>query len=428
MLINRSLVCQIICVLVLRLSVCESQSAMSASPEPLSDWASWRGPTLDGKAAENQQPPTSFGERQNVLWRVDVPGRGHASPAIVGDKIFLATADDQRQVQGAICFDRITGKQLWISPIHKGNFPAEIHPKNTHASGTIACNGEQLFTVFYNQGRVNVSALRLDGKLLWSKSAGNYNPQKYKFGYGASPLLYKQSVIAAGESDNGSFITAFSQQSGQELWKINRRADISFSSPIVGNVAGRDQLLISGLFEVSSYDPNSGQKLWSVPGTTQATCGTMVWEGDLVFASGGYPDSQTIAVKADGSGQVVWKNHQKCYEQSMLVHNGYVYGYTDAGIAVCWRATDGKEMWKFRLGGQVSSSPILANGNIYAANEAGQIFIFKATPEAFQEVARTKLGDEIFATPTFVDNKIYYRVATRNGQQRQETLYCIGTK
>ena len=164
--------------------------------------------------------------------------------------------------------------------------------------------------------------------------------------------------------------------------------------------------------------------MWSVPGTTQATCGTMVWDGETVFASGGYPEAQTIAVKADGS-EVLWKNKQKCYEQSMLAHDGYVYGYTDGGIAVCWRAIDGREMWKTRLGGNVSASPILANGNIYLANEAGDIFIFKATPESYQQVSKTRLGNDIFPTPAFVDNKIFYRVGANNGQQRQEYLYCI---
>lgn len=401
--------------------------SLSAATDPLQDWPVWRGPYANGKAADNQKPPTSFGENQNVLWKVPVPGRGHASPVIVGDQIFLTTADEQRQVQGVICYDKKSGKQLWITPLHKGNFPGQIHKKNTHASGTVACNGEMLFTAFYNQGQIKVSGITLAGKPVWSKSAGQYNPQKYKFGYGASPLLYKDFVVAAGESDAGSFITAFDQKTGSSAWRISRREDISFSTPVVASINGRDQLLISGLFEVSSYDPNTGKKLWSQPGTTQATCGTMVWDNGIVFASGGYPEAQTIAVRADGS-EVLWKNTQKCYEQSMLAHEGYLYGYTDGGIAVCWRGSDGKEMWKKRLGGNVSASPVLANGNIYVANEAGEIFIFKATPESYQQVAATRLGDDIFPTPAFVDNKIFYRVGVNNGQQRQEYLYCIGEK
>lgn len=402
-----------------------SSVSVAATPDLTQDWPWWRGPNLNGTASDTQSPPTNFNERTNVLWKVPVPGRGHSSPVIVDGKIFLTTADDQRQIQGAIAFDQQTGKQLWITPILRGGFPGEIHPKNTHASGTIASNGERLFTAFYNGGQVKVSALSLAGKVLWNQNAGAYRPDKYKFGYGASPLIYRDTVIVAAESDNGSYIVALSQANGSEVWRINRRSGISFSSPVVANVAGRDQLLISGLLEVSSYDPVTGNKLWSVPGTTHATCGTMVWDGEIVFASGGYPEAQTVAVDAS-AGRVLWTNKVKCYEQSMLAHNGYLYGHADGGILYCWRATDGQEMWKTRLGGDVSSSPILAGGNIYVANEAGQIVIFKPNPQRYEEVAKTQLGDEIFATPTFVDNKIYYRVAHRNGQQRQETLFCIG--
>ena len=159
-----------------------------------------------------------------------------------------------------------------------------------------------------------------------------------------------------------------------------------------------------------------------------ATCGTMVWDGDLVFASGGYPKSETVCLRAS-DGRLVWRNDQKCYEQSMLAVDGYVYAVTDRGIAYCWRATDGREMWSSRLqGGAVSSSPILANGNIYFGNERGTFYVFKAQPTSFELVARNQLGQEAFATPTICDSRIYIRAAANSGSGRQETLYCIGTR
>ena len=151
-----------------------------------------------------------------------------------------------------------------------------------------------------------------------------------------------------------------------------RMPTISYSSPIVAHVAGRDQLLISGGKVVASYDPENGKPLWTADATTSATCGTMVWDGGLVFASGGYPDAETAAIAADGSGRVVWRNREKCYEQSMLAVDGYVYAVNDRGIAYCWKADDGTQMWQQRLGGggAVSSSPILAGGNIYCAQRS----------------------------------------------------------
>jgi outer membrane protein assembly factor BamB len=152
----------------------------------------------------------------------------------------------------------------------------------------------------------------------------------------------------------------------------------------------------------------------------------MVWDGDLVFASGGYPKAETICVKGDGSKQVLWTNNQKCYEQSMLATGGYVYAVTDQGIAFCWRGSDGQEMWKQRLQGPVSSSPVLVGDTIYSTNEQGTTYVFKANPQRFEPIAQNQLEGEGFATMAVCGNRIYIRTATGNGGQRQESLYCIG--
>src|SRR5690606_34279590 len=113
------------------------------------------------------------------------------------------------------------------------------------------------------------------------------------------------------------------------------------------------------------YDPTSGEQLWSVTGTTKATVGTMVFDGDVVFASGGYPGKETLGIRADGSEQVVWRNNQKSYVPSLLVYDGYVYQISDDGRAFCWKADTGEEQWRARLGGNYSASPILAGETIY---------------------------------------------------------------
>ena len=387
------------------------------------DWLTWRGPNANGIAVNGQSVPVNWSETDNVVWKTSVPGRGHSSPTVVGDRIVLTTADGQSQ--SVVCFDRGNGKKLWQTTIHQGGLPPQIHTKNTHASPTVACNGELLFASFNNSNSVSLTALNLDGEQVWQKNAGPYQPNKYKFGYAPSPLLYDSLVIVASEYDGKSFLVAYQQETGTEAWRIPRPKLISFSSPIVGHVAGRDQLLISGCNAVSSYDPKTGRQLWTTKATTQATCGTMVWEDDLVFASGGYPDKETVAVKADGSGIVVWRNREKCYEQSMLVTGGYLYAVNDNGIAFCWRAKDGREMWKQRLGGAVSSSPTLVGDTIYCANEAGTMFVFKANPQKYEAVARNQLGTETFASPAICGDQIFIRAATGSGAARKETLYCI---
>ena len=152
----------------------------------------------------------------------------------------------------------------------------------------------------------------------------------------------------------------------------------------------------------------------------------MVWDGDLVFASGGFPKSETVAIRADGSGQIVWRNNQKCYEQSMLATNGFVYAVTDNGIAYCWEAKTGKERWQARLpGGAISASPILAAGKIYATNERSTTYVFRAQPTQFELLATNPLEQEMFASATISSGQIFMRVASRQ-PERQETLYCLG--
>jgi outer membrane protein assembly factor BamB len=390
-----------------------------------SDWLTWRGPSLNGIAAPGQSPPTGWTETENVVWKASVPGRGNSSPIVVGNRIVLTTADEQRKTQSVVAFDRQTGKQLWQTVVSTGGFPSKIHNRNSHATGTVAADGERLFVSFFHDDAIELTALTVAGKILWQKPVGAFMPRLYQYGYAPSPTIYKSLVIVAADYEGGGHLTAFDRKTGDRKWQTPRPKRLSYSSPIVAHVAGRDQLLISGCDVVSSYDPNTGRKLWSTPGTTMATSGTMVWDGDLVFASGGYPKPETICVRADGSGRVVWKNNQKCYEQSMLAHDGYVYAVNDGGIAICWRASDGTKMWESRLaGGGVSSSPILAGGNIYVANERGLMYVFRADPQRFQLVAKNQLGRSAFATPAICDSQIFVRVT---GAGRQETLYCLGT-
>lgn len=388
------------------------------------DWPWWRGPQRNGVATGIA--PVEFGDSTNLVWKVPVPGRGHSSPTVVKNRIYLSTADESAQVHSIVAFDRATGKQLGKVDLSTGGFPGRNHAKNTEATPTIASDGERLFVTYFHHDQIELLCLDLAGKVQWRKFLGKFDAKPYEYGYAPSPLIYRGTVIVAAEWNGAGFIGAFDRTSGAEVWRTPRPRNISFSSPVVGHVAGKDQLLISGADQVAAYDPASGKSLWTTRGTTAATCGTMVWEGDIVFASGGYPKPETLAVKADGSGEVLWKNNQKCYEQSLLVTGGYVYGLTDGGVLYCWRGSDGEEMWKQRLKGPVSSSPVLAGGHIYWANELGTHYVFKPNPEKLELVAENQLGSESFATPTIVGGQIFHRTATRQGGKRQEWLYCLG--
>ncbi|MFP6907549.1 MAG: PQQ-binding-like beta-propeller repeat protein [Verrucomicrobiota bacterium] len=387
------------------------------------DWPWWRGFTRDGTAAPGQEVPTTWSETEHIIWKVDVPGRGHASPTLVGDRVFLATGDREAGTQSVVAFNRANGKQLWQQTVNTGGLPAKIHNKNTHASGTVACDGRRVFCAFYNNQGIQVAALSTAGKPIWSKRAGDFNPQKYAFGYGASPIIYRDWVLVASDYEKGGFLAALDRNSGATAWKIQRDAMTNYATPMVAHIDGRDQVLLGGNESVYAYDPTNGEQLWRAPGPSLATCGTLVTDGDLVFTSGGYPQKFTVCVK---DGREVWRNNQKAYEQSMLVHEGHLYMLNDNGIAYCWKTSDGKEQWRERLGGPVSASPVRVGDLIYQANEKGSTFVFKADPSGFQLVAENKLGDDSFATQSICGNRIYTRVGYRAGGTRREMLVCIG--
>ena len=391
------------------------------------DWSVWRGPHGNG-ISDGQNSPVNWNDSQNVVWKAEVPGRGHASPLIVGEQIFLATADEGAETQSLVCYDRTSGEKVWETLISEGGFPKEIHPNNTHASATPSCDGEHVFVVLYHHDQIDLTAVDLSGKIAWTQKVGAYEPM-FPFGFAGSPVLYENLIIAVNESEKDSALVAFDRKTGKEVWRTER-GSTSYSSPIVTNIGGRDQLIISGGQQVVAHDPSNGKKLWTVQAPWDVTCGTMVWDHDsgLVFASGGFPAQRTMAIRPEGDGEIVWENSVKCYEQSMLCHNGYLYGLSDRGVMYCWRASDGEEMWKQRLEEPVSASPVYAAGNIYISVESGKTFVFKANPEQFESVAENQLGTQAFATPSFVGDKIYVRVGQGSRGDYQEWLYCLGNE
>jgi outer membrane protein assembly factor BamB len=405
-----------------------NQETLATSPEMVSnasqEWWSWRGPNGNNIAAAGCTAPTKY-EKENVVWQSPVPGRGHSSPVVAGNSIYLTTADKADGTQSVLAFNRDSGKPLWSKTIHRGGIPKENHLKNTEASPTVAFDGQRLIASFYNSSAIWLSGLTTDGEILWQKSVGKFDPQRFKYGYAPSPALFEEAVIVAADYDGDSFIAAIDRATGNQLWKTKRANSTSFSSPIVAYVAGRQQLLLSGGESITSYDPKSGKQLWTAKCLTMATCGTVVWDAGCVFASGGYPKAETACVRADGSGEVVWKNNQKCYEQSILAIDGFIYAVTDAGIAQCWRATDGETMWRERLGGNYSCSPILVGDVIQIFNEQGQGFAFKASPTKFESVGGGKIADDVFATPSVVGNTMYMRMAKIVGGNRQEYLVAL---
>lgn len=386
------------------------------------DWPWWRGPNRDGHAMSDQKPPTAWSEKENVAWKAPVPGRGHGSPSIVGNRVFLATADEEKQVQSVLCFDRATGKELWKTDVHTGGFESK-NKKASLASGTPACDGERVFISFLNDGAVYTTALDLDGKQLWQTKITDYVLHQ---GYGSSPAVWGSLVIVTADNKKGGAIAAMSREDGEIVWRRDRPKTPNYPSAIPITIGGKEQILLTGCDKTVSYDPATGKTLWETDGATTECVTSTITDGKHIFTSGGYPKNHVAAVVADGSGKVAWENNTRVYVPSMLIKDGHLYAVTDAGVAVCWDSSTGEEKWKGRLGGTFSSSPVLVGDKIYATNEEGKTFIFTADTKKFALLATNELGDEVFATPTIVGNRIYMRVAEKSGGKRQEMLYCLG--
>ncbi len=395
------------------------------------DWPQWRGSTGDNHAAPSATPPLEWDLQQgrSVVWKTPVPGAGHSSPTIVGQSIYLTTAEQDRDRQLLLQFDRQSGQLKNTVVVHDSGLPKRIHPQNTHASPTVASDGRQVYVVFHNSAAIQVTAYDASLRKLWHQKVANFTPQSFQFGYGASPTLYRDRLIIAAEYDGpDSGLYAFDKDNGQPIWQVPRPANLSFSSPIVAKLAGTDQVLLPGANKIQSFDPLNGNLLWSADASTTTTCGTVAWNDGQVFVSGGEPENGTWSVSADGTARLVWDNRVRCYEQSLLADRGWIYAVSDAGVGYCWRAKDGTEMWKRRLGGGFSASPLLVGNRIYAVSEAGKVFVYRASPDRFQSLATNQLGDEAFATPVALGDRLYVRYAVFTDAGRQEYLAALGSQ
>jgi outer membrane protein assembly factor BamB len=385
------------------------------------DWPWWRGTQRNGVANPDQDPPTEWSASQNVAWKSTIPGRGHSSPTVVGGRVYLATADEQEGTQSVLCYDRETGRQLWQTEVHRGGLMRK-HENSSAASGTVACDGESVFINFANSGAVYVTAISLDGKQRWQTKIGDYIIHQ---GYGASPALYRSLVIASADSHAGGVIAALDRKTGAIAWKRDRPKEPNYTSPIILNVAGRDQLFMTGCNLISSFDPLNGKTLWETKGATTECVTSTVTDGERVFSSGGYPKKHLAAVLANGSGKLAWETSDRVYGPSLLARDGYLFGVLDAGVAVCWKSETGQEQWKKRLGGEFIGSPVLVGDTIYATNQNGETFVFRADPSKFEQIAVNKLGDQALASMTICGSRIYMRVVEQVNGRRQEILYGL---
>ena len=377
------------------------------------DWPWWRGPTFDG-IAEDQKVPHHWSETENIVWKVPLPGIGHGSPIVVGERIFLPTANDQEQTISLLCLDRKSGKLLWNKEVHQGGF-MHTHKKNSHASATPAWDGKRVFVVFLVQGGIFVSAYDREGTLLWQTRAGDFDS---KHGYGSSPLLYKSLVIVNGDNQGEGFLAALDRQTGKIVWRVDRTDNSSFATPVVAHIDGVDQLLLSGHNTICSYNPENGALRWQAEGPAATTANTMLWHRGLVFASGGWPEQNLMAVHADGSGEIAWQKGIKAYVPSPAIVNNRLLIVQDGNIVRLFDPETGDELWKERLGRRgYSASPTVVGDIVFLPDETGVVHVFRAG-EKFENISSNTLEGDGMASPIICGDRIFLRTSSH--------LYCVG--
>ena len=397
-----------------------------------SGWAKWRGPNDDGMARGDA--PLHWSDRENIGWKAQVPGRGHSSPVIWGDQIFVTTAvPTGRPGSGGaqpehkftlLSFDRKTGKLLWervarVASPHEGHHPQY----GSYASNTPVTDGKHVIAFFGSRG---VYCYTLAGELVWQKDFGPLRMFR-EFGEGAWPALDGDRLILVLDQEENSFVVALDKSTGKELWRTPRRGNTNWSGAFITSYGGRKQVIISASQKVCAYDLETGRLIWEAAGLGQNTIPAPVAADGMTWVMSGFRNPNLMAIRLGrdgdltGSDAVVWQNQRgNSYSASPVLHDGKLYVLTDSGMLSCFDAKTGKPYYhQTRLPKPYNfkASPVGANGKLYLASEEGDVIVVRMG-EKYEVLATNTLERQTFiATPAIVDGEIYLR--------GQNTLFCV---
>jgi outer membrane protein assembly factor BamB len=382
------------------------------------EWPQWRGPRGDGTSIETHIP-IHWSSTENVRWKTPIPGKGHSSPVVWGDRIFLTTCLEGQEQRVLLCLDRRNGNVLWQREVLKAPLEKK-HDLNSYASATPATDGKHVWVAFFDQPKIQLVCYDFEGREVWRRSPGEFHSIH---GFCSSPVLYGDMIVLNCDQDAPASIVAYGKDNGQEKWRADRpNRTRSYCTPIIRSLAGRQQLLLSGSKCVASYDPDTGRQLWIVDGPTEQFVASLVVADGVVFVTAGFPTLHEIAIDPSGSGNVtsshvLWHDHRApSYVPSPIASDHWIFLVSDDGIATCWEVRTGKLMWKHRLGPHHSASPVSAAGNLYFTADDGHTFIIKAAPE-FKLISDNPLGEECHASPAISQGDLLIRTL--------HNLYCI---
>ncbi len=411
---------------------------LAAGPVAEGEWPRWRGPYDNGVA--RGAAPTQWSGTENILWKAEIPGRGHSSPVIWKDRIFVTTAVETGKPAAGdtggkmplleqrflvMALDRATGKTIW-EKVATTETPHEGYHNTygSYASNSPVTDGEILIASFGSRG---VYAYDLDGKLKWERGFGKFN-MRLQFGEGTAPALHGDTLLLNFDHQGKDFIVALDKATGKELWRRDREEESTWSAPLVIEHGGKTQVVVSATARVRSYDIRTGDVIWECGGLGLNTIPAPVFDGEMIYVMSGFRDPNLLAIKLGATGDltgtanVIWTNQRaNSYTPSPVLHEGILYFVTDNGFISAFEAKRGEPYYhQQRLPNpyKFKSSPVAAGEHLYLATEEGDVVVLKLGKEYAVE-AVNKMGDEFFvATPAIADGKIYLRGLN--------TLYAIG--
>lgn len=419
------------------------------------DWPSFRGKNGNGVADGNSvrtawNADEASGELSGILWEQKLPGLGHSSPVISGDKLFIATAvssngksplsvgrsgrpeaadDNGEQSWDLLCFDKHSGKPLWSKTAKKGIPRATRHAKATHANTSVVVAGNRVIAFFGSEG---LYCYDLDGKLEWKLDLGVIDISKYGIGWGyaSSPAVFNDRIVIVCDDPKNPFVAALGLSDGKELWRVSRKGicERSWGTPFVYKTEDRTQVVVNGWPWVMSYDLESGKELWKIRGGGDNPVPTPFESNGWIYITSAHGGQSPIyVVRPNATGDItpsedatdnesmIWsKKKGGSYMSTPVVYGDLLYLGNSNGSVRCFHAKTGEPIYQKRLavGAGIISSLVAADGKIFCASENGTVYVLKAGNE-FEILARNSMAAPCFATPAISDGAIYFRTTEK---------------
>ncbi len=406
------------------------------------NWPQWRGPNGTGEALQGN-PPIEWSENENIKWKIEIPGKGHATPIVWGNQLFLLSAiethrqspssDSQSQQQSGYpgmptaktenmvefvvtSVDRENGQIIWQRTVRE-----EVPEEGTHEFGSWASNspvtdGEHVYAYFGSRG---LYCLDMEGNIKWDRDFGQM-VKRMSFGEGSSPALYDDKIVVIWDHEGESFIITLDKETGKTVWKVDRDEISSWSTPLIVEVDGKPQVITSAARKIRSYDLETGELIWQGSGMTENVIPHPVMANGIAYLTSGYSGNALLAIdlkKATGnisdSDAIVWEHNQDTpYTPSPFLSNNKIYLLREnTGALSCLDARDGRVYYhreRLEGTGNVFASPTGVQDRLYIIGSSGMTYVVKQGSE-FEILAKNSLDDGFHASPVIVGNDLFLR-------------------